>query len=117
VNRRLRAWQEAGLLSDLDRHFAVYLCRLAGEGDEEVALMAALASRAVQNGHVCLDVAGIAALEATLTKATLPKTTLPKATEALPPLSPFETLIEKLGKRPQSTSSVPVPGSWVRCRM
>jgi exodeoxyribonuclease V alpha subunit len=47
----------AGVLSDLDVFFAESLGRLAGERRGEVLLAAALASRAVRQGHVCLDLA------------------------------------------------------------
>ena len=43
-----------GVLSPLDYHFARSLVALGGADDETVAC-AALASRAVQLGHVCLD--------------------------------------------------------------
>ena len=45
-----------GALSELDLHFAAAIGRLAGERDERVLLAAALVSRSVQDGHVCLDV-------------------------------------------------------------
>jgi exodeoxyribonuclease V alpha subunit len=44
-----------GLLSPLDVHFARTLARLADERDAAVALGAALVSRQVGQGHVCLD--------------------------------------------------------------
>ncbi|MEY4550738.1 MAG: hypothetical protein RL685_6933, partial [Pseudomonadota bacterium] len=48
-----------GVLSPLDYHFARSLAALGGSGDaradDESAFCAALASRAVQLGHVCLD--------------------------------------------------------------
>ncbi|MEO8602296.1 MAG: exodeoxyribonuclease V subunit alpha, partial [bacterium] len=47
--------QARGVLSDLDVHLARTLVRLAGERSEAVLLAAALASRAVGQGHVCLD--------------------------------------------------------------
>ena len=42
-------------LTDIDRHFAAFICRLAGTGDRRLWLAAALVSQAVGNGHVCLD--------------------------------------------------------------
>lgn len=45
----------AGLLSPLDEHFARAMGRIAGESRPEVLLAAALVSRSVSNGHVCLD--------------------------------------------------------------
>lgn len=44
-----------GVLSYLDEHFARAMGRIAGERRPEVLLAAALASRFVRNGHVCLD--------------------------------------------------------------
>ena len=44
----------AGALEDLDRHFAGFVGRCAGDPRPELALAAALASRAVATGHVCL---------------------------------------------------------------
>ncbi len=49
--------REAEVLAPLDVHFARTLARLAGDARPEVLLAAALASRAVQQGHVCLDLA------------------------------------------------------------
>jgi exodeoxyribonuclease V alpha subunit len=43
-----------GVLSAIDKHFALTLARLTNEPNA-VALAAAFASRAVQNGHVCAD--------------------------------------------------------------
>ncbi len=44
----------AGVLSALDVHFARLLARLTGDRSAALALAAALASRAVRAGHVCL---------------------------------------------------------------
>src|SRR5688500_17834683 len=44
-----------GVLEPLDVHLAHTLGRLGGEQRDEVLLAAALASRAVQRGHVCVD--------------------------------------------------------------
>jgi exodeoxyribonuclease V alpha subunit len=49
-----------GVLSALDDHFAAALGRLAGEERPWVLLAAALVSRQVALGHVCLDLAQIA---------------------------------------------------------
>ncbi|MEX1366894.1 MAG: exodeoxyribonuclease V subunit alpha [Nannocystaceae bacterium] len=46
---------EAGVISVLDMHFARGLARLHPDEPESVFLGAALASRAVRHGHVCLD--------------------------------------------------------------
>jgi exodeoxyribonuclease V alpha subunit len=51
----LRALFECGVVSPLDWHFATAAARLAGESREVVVLAAALASRQVLHGHVCLD--------------------------------------------------------------
>jgi hypothetical protein len=47
-------------LSPLDEHFARAVGRIGGENRAEVLLAAALASRFVRNGHVCLDLARFA---------------------------------------------------------
>lgn len=48
---------DPGGFSDLARHFARLLCELDGGGSRELALAAALASREVDAGHVCADLA------------------------------------------------------------
>ena len=45
----------------LDRHFARFVCRLAGTGDETLRLVTELLVNAVAEGHVCLDLAVAAA--------------------------------------------------------
>ena len=57
----LRAFNDAGVLAAADVHVALRLGRLGEEEDEDVLLGAALAVRAPRLGHVCVDVAGIAA--------------------------------------------------------
>jgi len=52
----------AGVLSPLDRCFADALGLLADDVADEVLLAAAFASRAVQHGHVCLDLERLLAL-------------------------------------------------------
>jgi exodeoxyribonuclease V alpha subunit len=52
--------QSGGVLDAIDVHLARTVGRLAGEQRDEVLLAAALASRAVQRGHVCFDLASIA---------------------------------------------------------
>jgi exodeoxyribonuclease V alpha subunit len=54
----LDALAREGVLSLLDRHFALTLERIAGESSQQVLVAAALASRAVGAGHVCLDLGG-----------------------------------------------------------
>ena len=50
----LEALAGAGVLSALDTHFARLLARLTGDRSGALAIAAALASRAVRVGHVCL---------------------------------------------------------------
>jgi exodeoxyribonuclease V alpha subunit len=55
----LREFNEAGVLTAADVHVAERLGRLTGEDDERVLLAAALATRAVQHGSVCLDLRAV----------------------------------------------------------
>jgi len=55
----LESLREREALSDLDLHFANAMCRLAKVDDDRVRLAAALVSRQVQRGHVCLELARI----------------------------------------------------------
>ncbi len=55
VHALLKQLQELGVLSEIDRHFASCLSRLTSTADPSVIVAAALTSRAVQAGHVCLD--------------------------------------------------------------
>ena len=57
MSATLEALRAAGILSPLDEHFARAMGRIAGDQRPEVLLAAALASRQVGNGHVCLDLA------------------------------------------------------------
>ncbi|TWJ18746.1 exodeoxyribonuclease V subunit alpha [Geobacter argillaceus] len=41
--------------SEIDRHFAAFICRLAGTAAEELHRAALLVSQAVGQGHVCVD--------------------------------------------------------------
>jgi len=52
----------AGVLSPLDEHFARAMARIGGDGRDEVLVAAAMTSRQVSNGHVCLDLAHLAAM-------------------------------------------------------
>lgn len=45
----------AGVLTPIDVHFAIALTELSPDEEPSVVLAAALTSRAVRNGHVCLD--------------------------------------------------------------
>lgn len=51
-----------GVVGAIDVHFARAVARLAGASDPLVEVAAALASRAVQAGHVCLDLERLGAL-------------------------------------------------------
>lgn len=67
LSRLLARFNEAGVLVAADVHVAGALARLGGDGDEQVALAAALAVRAPRRGHVLVDldtVAGTAMGEA-----------------------------------------------------
>lgn len=57
MSAALEALHAAGVLSDLDVALARSLGRLAGEARGAVLLAVALVSRAVRQGHVCLDLA------------------------------------------------------------
>ncbi|HEY5973635.1 MAG TPA: exodeoxyribonuclease V subunit alpha [Geobacteraceae bacterium] len=48
-------------MAGLDRHFARFICRLAGTGDEHLRQLVELLVNAVADGHVCLDLAAAAA--------------------------------------------------------
>jgi exodeoxyribonuclease V alpha subunit len=52
-------------LREMDRHFASFICRLAATGDNRLWIAAALASQAVGNGNVCLDLAEAASSAST----------------------------------------------------
>ncbi len=54
----------AGVLEAADVHVAQRVGRLAGETDERVLLAAALATRAVRHGSVCVDLATVSDVEA-----------------------------------------------------
>lgn len=55
----LRTFNHAGVLGSADVHVALRLAKLAGEGDDLVALAAALAVRAPRYGHVHVDLARV----------------------------------------------------------
>jgi len=52
--------QASGLFEEIDLHFADLMNRLSASGSHELFLASALASRAVQLGHVCLDLRSVA---------------------------------------------------------
>jgi exodeoxyribonuclease V alpha subunit len=62
----LPALAALGALSELDLHFARALSRIGSEDDPQVLLAAALCSRKVQEGHVCLDLPRLCSEERTL---------------------------------------------------
>jgi len=47
--------KSTGTLSELDRHFADFILKVARTGNEELWIAAALVSHYTQEGHVCLD--------------------------------------------------------------
>ncbi|MBP9020095.1 MAG: exodeoxyribonuclease V subunit alpha [Syntrophobacterales bacterium] len=51
---------ETGLLSPLDVRFARFLAGISGDGSQEFSLAAALVSRYRSDGHVCIDLSGLA---------------------------------------------------------
>lgn len=56
----LKQLQSERLIGPLDRHFARFLLQATESENEALALAAALTSAARREGHVCLDLAGIA---------------------------------------------------------
>ncbi len=58
---RLRPFNEAGVLHPADVHAATALCGLTGCADQDVLLATALAVRGPRVGHVCVDLATVAA--------------------------------------------------------
>ncbi|MFN2557824.1 MAG: exodeoxyribonuclease V subunit alpha [Nitriliruptorales bacterium] len=56
----LEPFNHAGVLSPADVHTAATLCRITGDERPEVLLAAALAVRAPQHGHVCVDLTRVA---------------------------------------------------------
>lgn len=51
----LKDFQEKGILSSLDLHFARFLERLSGRPSPELVVAAALVSASTREGHICLD--------------------------------------------------------------
>jgi exodeoxyribonuclease V alpha subunit len=47
-------------LSAIDRHFAAFICREAGDAPRWLKLAVSLASNAVENGNICLNLADLA---------------------------------------------------------
>jgi exodeoxyribonuclease V alpha subunit len=57
---RLDGFRERGALTDLDVEFARFVAGLAADAPPELVLAAALVSRHVDRGHVCVDLASLA---------------------------------------------------------
>jgi len=55
MNAIIERLQQCRLFSDLDLHFARLMLRMDGGDNEPLALAAALTSRSVQQGDICLD--------------------------------------------------------------
>src|SRR5262249_15495597 len=72
-----------GVLASLDVHFARALGRIGGEPQPEVLLAAALVSRHVSHGHVCLDLPRFVRTE------TVDDAGMPVERHAWPPLAPW----------------------------
>ena len=85
----LDALHGAGILSPLDVHFARAMGRIADESRQDVLLAAALLSRHVGNGHVCLDVARLA--EGTVL---IGDSGVPLSLQALPALDAWHALLQ-----------------------
>lgn len=73
-------------LSCIDRHFADFICREAGEASPVLRLVASLASNVVGDGNICLDLAGIAGREMRVDGDT----------KELPPLGEVRDYLERL---------------------
>jgi exodeoxyribonuclease V alpha subunit len=82
------ALRSAGVLSPLDEHFARAMARIGGDAREEVMLAAAMASRQVGNGHVCLDLPRLAEMEILYNDAGEPV-----ATHPWPPLDQWREVL------------------------
>jgi exodeoxyribonuclease V alpha subunit len=68
----LELLRQRGVLADLDWHFASTVTRMGGDRRPAVQLAAALASRAVRQGHVCLDLPRLVAAGALSDEAGVP---------------------------------------------
>jgi exodeoxyribonuclease V alpha subunit len=73
----LAAFNQALVLTAADIHVAVRLGQLSGEPDPSVLLAAALAARAPRLGHVCVDLATVAATTMSDVDETVDVSTLP----------------------------------------
>ncbi|WP_110180676.1 exodeoxyribonuclease V subunit alpha [Nocardioides solisilvae] len=98
----LAAFNAAGVLTSGDVHVARTLGELGGEADETVLLAAALATRAVRSGSVCLDLA------ATLELAAEPPAT-PDPAPGVPPDSATAEPSATAPAPPAAPAAPPVP--------
>ncbi|HVI55497.1 MAG TPA: exodeoxyribonuclease V subunit alpha [Luteibacter sp.] len=73
MNAQLTAWLDRGVqearLRSVDRAFARFLATLDEASDERVLMAAALASRELGEGHICVDIEALAAVEPMLADA------------------------------------------------
>jgi exodeoxyribonuclease V alpha subunit len=69
----------SGQLAEIDRHFADFIDRLGGRLVPDLALAAALVSRAAGGGHVCLDLKALDRVELLETREGRPAVTCPAA--------------------------------------
>ena len=69
----------SGQLAEIDLHFAGFIDRLSGHLVPDLALAAALASRAVTEGHVCVDLRSLDRVELLEAREGRPATTCPTA--------------------------------------
>ena len=73
MNTPVMAWLDRGVheakLRSVDRAFARFLASLDEGGDERVLMAAALASRELGEGHICVDIEALAAAEPMLANA------------------------------------------------
>lgn len=60
IGGRLADFNRAGVLGAADVHTARAICRIGGEGSQDVRLAVALAVRALRAGSVCIDLSTIA---------------------------------------------------------
>ncbi|MFZ1198686.1 MAG: exodeoxyribonuclease V subunit alpha [Desulfobacterales bacterium] len=77
----LTALYRSGRLADIDVHFAGFIERLGGGGFSDVALAAALVSRAAGDGHVCIDLKQLAGAELLPAREGHPAVICPPAAE------------------------------------
>jgi exodeoxyribonuclease V alpha subunit len=73
MNPQVMAWLDRGVLEarlrSVDRAFARFLASLDEDGDARVLMAAALVSRELGEGHICVDIEGLAEAEPMLAEA------------------------------------------------